>query len=219
MDQHQGGRRRTVFSSSWIQRPSAHPESSSITIRPKWSCRRNPRRPWVRLASRVPSLCWLPPRRNSIRRVRDRPRSVEWFTSCGSDITGISNLYFTGISNLYTTLAMRAMGALAADTSLPYSSPPLRMGPAIASSSGTRPATTSFCIELRKASGAPSSAARIGSGATWAPSATPTAQASLTHPSRRVHHMASERTAPSEPPKLSLPELTAPENRACPKAS
>src|SRR5215211_4461295 len=66
---------------------------------------------------------------------------------------------------------------------MPCSVPPRRIGPAIASTSGGRPAATSFCIELWKPSGAPLSVARIGSGATLAPSAAPTAQASLTHPS------------------------------------
>ena len=36
----------------------------------------------------------------------------------------------------------------------------------MASTSGCRPAATSFCIELWKLSGGPSNAARIGSGAT-----------------------------------------------------
>ena len=39
---------------------------------------------------------------------------------------------------------------------------PRRIGPARASSSGGSPAATSFCIELRKPSSAPSSAAKIG---------------------------------------------------------
>ena len=57
----------------------------------------------------------------------------------------------------------------------------------MASRSGTLPVATSFCIELRKPLGSPSSAVRIGSGATLAPSATPTAQASLTHCSKLAH--------------------------------
>jgi hypothetical protein len=82
-------------------------------------------------------------------------------------------------SVVYVALEIWSTKARVADTSIPCLLPPRRMGPAMASSSGARPAATSFCIELRKASGAPSSAARIGSGATSAPSAIPTAQASL----------------------------------------
>ena len=56
--------------------------------------------------------------------------------------------------------------------SMPCSLPPRRMGPTMASSSGCRP-----------------------------PSATATAQASLTHPSNRAHQPGSERTSPSGPPE------------------
>src|SRR5215212_3480275 len=82
---------------------------------------------------------------------------------------------------------IRSTRARVADTSMPCSVPPRRMGPATASSSGGRPAATSFCIELRKPSGASLSVARIGSGATLAPSESATAQASLAHPSNLVH--------------------------------
>src|SRR3712207_5398508 len=101
----------------------------------------------------------------------------------------------------YPSATIRSTRARVADTSIPCSVPPRRMGPAIASTSGGRPAATSFCIELRKASGTPSNDARIGSGATLAPSATPMAQASLTHPSNPVHRPGSERTTPSGPPE------------------
>ena len=76
----------------------------------------------------------------------------------------------------------------------------------MASSSGARLAATSFCIELRKPSGAPSSAARKGSGATSAPSATPMAHASLTHFSKRAHQPVSERTARYRP--ILVPKAT-----------
>jgi hypothetical protein len=69
----------------------------------------------------------------------------------------------------------------------------------MASSSGLRPAATSFCIELRRASGAPSSAARIGWGVSLAPSVIATKQASVTHASRRKCQLVSDRTAPSVP--------------------
>ena len=52
---------------------------------------------------------------------------------------------------------------------MPCRLPPRRIGPAIASSSGGRPAATSFCIELRVSAGAASSIARSASASISAP--------------------------------------------------
>jgi len=60
--------------------------------------------------------------------------------------------------------------------------------PPIASSSGTRPADTSFCMELRIVAGSDGKVARIFPRSTAAPSATATAQASPTADSSRARH-------------------------------
>jgi hypothetical protein len=112
-----------------------------------------------------------------------------------------SNLVSSYTSAVYLALAMWSTRARVVGTSFPCSFPPRRMGPTMASSSGVRPAATSFCIELRRESGAPSSAARTGWGVSLAPSAIATEQASVTHDSRRECQPASDRTAPSVPPE------------------
>ena len=67
--------------------------------------------------------------------------------------------------------------------------------------------------------GSPSGAARTNWGVSFASSAMATEQASVTHDFRREYQLASDRTAPSVPPRPLLPGQTAPESTACPKAS
>ncbi len=130
-----------------------------------------------------------------------------------------SNLASSHKSAVYIALAIWSTRARVADTSIPCLLPHRRTGPEMASSSGVRPAATSFCIELRRAAGAPSGAARTDWGVSFASSAIATEQASVTHDFRREYQLASDRTAPSVPPRPLLPGQTAPESTACPKAS
>lgn len=67
-------------------------------------------------------------------------------------------LHGAGLQMLVRPL-IRSTSSQVVATSIPCRWPPLRIGPAIASSSGGRPAAASFCIELRMPSGAAAASA------------------------------------------------------------
>src|SRR5262249_41149392 len=77
-------------------------------------------------------------------------------------------------------------------------SPAARIGPAIASSSGARPAATSFCIELLNAPGTLSSRCFVPSASMRAPAAMAAAQASSVQARRSARRGGWSRTSPSE---------------------